>query len=116
VTKNDSRARGARGRRETVVALPDLPSISGKGLELIDRLRSLPKDLSRSEAEIARGSIRDCLGEIRVGRHGIGRADLRPQNMVAGVALLESAKQVCGLLPRHWGLESRRSSCGRARA
>jgi len=45
---------------EDAVTLPDLPSIGGMWRELIDRLGSLPKEhLNCTEAEIARGSIRD---------------------------------------------------------
>ena len=56
-----------------------------------------PKDLTRTEAEIARSSIRDLLGEIRVDRDGIGRADLRLKSGSGGTlwSLFANAAPPC---------------------
>jgi hypothetical protein len=49
------------------------------------KLDALPKLLrGPAEIEVARSSLKDYIGEVRVDRTGMGYADLRLQRMVAG--------------------------------
>lgn len=71
---------------KTIVALPDRAAITDQWRTLVDQLGALPKLLhSPSEIETARSSIKDFIGEVKVDRLGMGRADLCLQRLVAGV-------------------------------
>ncbi len=70
---------------ETLVELPDVSAITDHWTAAVDRLGDLPKTLTPSELDTARGALKALFGEVRVDRHGKGYAALGlPTNMVAG--------------------------------
>ncbi len=70
---------------EKIVELPDISVIADQWTAVVERLGDLPKTLTPSELDTARGALKALFGEVRVDRHGKGYADLGlPTNMVAG--------------------------------
>ena len=79
--------RGALANAERAVVLPDQVEIAKKWDGLIDTLGEFPRKLrTRSEVEAARGSVLSYISQMKVDRHGKGRADL--QCLVAGTRLV----------------------------
>ena len=79
---------------EKIMELPDISVIADHWTAVVERLGDLPKTLTPSELETARGSLKALFGEVRVDRHGMGYAALGlPTNMVAGARFFLYSQQ-----------------------
>ena len=66
------------------ITLPDRSKVQEIWADLVAGLGDLPKKMTDTELQSARGAIRGLVGEIRVTRDGQGYADVCLQRMVAG--------------------------------
>jgi len=81
--------RGELANAERMVALPEQAEIEKEWDDLIETLGEFTRMRpTRSQVETARASVRSYIGQMKVDRHGKGRADL--QCMVAGGGFVRS--------------------------